>query len=79
MIVKFLPRPLTAEEENTVVIYSLTHEANDGLEYNPETKMIQDGMGALGYATEEVWVGITEIGVVTTFGTLEEMLESWNS
>lgn len=69
------PRALTAQEQSEVIMYSLTHSKCEMLEYDETTRIVKDDMGLAMYATDEGWVLISELGVVSLCNTLDEVME----
>lgn len=73
----FKPRRLTAEEQSTVILYSITGAQNAMLEYDEDTGKIEDNTDALVYATDDKFVQVSEIGYVTLHDSLDDALLNW--
>ena len=77
MLKIYTPKALTESQINDVIVMSLTGEQHEMLEYNEDTKVITDFMGAVGYLSEDCAVGVNEFGIVMLFDNLDELLKNW--
>lgn len=73
------PKKLNDSQINEVVVMSLTGDQPEMLEYDETTFIISDSLGAVGYVYEDGAVGVSELGVVHLFETLDELLSNWSS
>ena len=79
MVIKFTPIQLTEDQINDVIVMSLTGEQSEMIEYDDTKHMIVDNLGKVGYACAQGFVGIGELGHISVYETLDELLEKWGN
>ena len=79
MVIKFTPVALTEDQINDVIIMSLTGEQPEMIDYDDTKHMIVDNLGKVGYASAQGFVGVGELGHVSVYETLDELLENWGN